>query len=45
METVYERLHTLEFDSVRKRMSVIVRDQSGSVLLFTKGAESSIIPR
>jgi len=45
VEKVYERLHTLEFDSTRKRMSVIVRDSAGSILLYTKGAESSIIPR
>ena len=41
----YRRLHTLEFDSVRKRMSVIVRHPGGKTYLITKGAESSLMPR
>ncbi|GAB1302818.1 Phospholipid-transporting ATPase [Apodemus speciosus] len=41
----YELLHTLNFDSVRRRMSVIVRTQEGNILLFCKGADSSIFPR
>ena len=41
----YTRLHTLEFDSVRKRMSVIVRHPGGKIYLITKGAESSLVPR
>ncbi|XP_031219051.1 phospholipid-transporting ATPase IG isoform X8 [Mastomys coucha] len=41
----YELLHTLNFDSVRRRMSVIVRTQKGDILLFCKGADSSIFPR
>ena len=40
----FQRLHILEFDSTRKRMSVIVRNPSGSLVLVTKGAESSILP-
>lgn len=39
----YELLHVLEFDSKRKRMSIIIRClQSNEILLFTKGAEDSI---
>ena len=49
----YQRLHSLEFDSERKRMSVIVRHWSvrpgerrgGKLYLVTKGAESSVLPR
>ena len=37
----YELLNTLEFDSSRKRMSVIVRDlQSQKIVLLCKGADS-----
>lgn len=39
----YEKLAFLEFNSVRKRMSVIVRDpQSKSIILYTKGADSTV---
>ena len=40
----FQRLHILDFDSTRKRMSVIVRNPSGSLVLVSKGAESSILP-
>ena len=40
----FQRLHILDFDSTRKRMSVIVRNPSGSLVLVTKGAESSVLP-
>uniref|UniRef100_A0A8C7K5H4 ATPase phospholipid transporting 11A n=1 Tax=Oncorhynchus kisutch TaxID=8019 RepID=A0A8C7K5H4_ONCKI len=39
----FELLHVLNFDSVRRRMSVIVK--SREYLLFCKGADSSIFPR
>ncbi|XP_028315119.1 phospholipid-transporting ATPase IG isoform X3 [Gouania willdenowi] len=42
---MYELLHVLNFDPVRRRMSVIVRTRSGDTLLFCKGADSSIFPR
>uniref|UniRef100_A0A3Q2ZXE9 Phospholipid-transporting ATPase n=1 Tax=Kryptolebias marmoratus TaxID=37003 RepID=A0A3Q2ZXE9_KRYMA len=42
---MYELLHVLNFDPVRRRMSVIVRSRSGDTLLFCKGADSSIFPR
>ncbi|XP_063046357.1 phospholipid-transporting ATPase 11C isoform X2 [Engraulis encrasicolus] len=41
----YDLLHVLNFDPVRRRMSVIVRTRSGETLLFCKGADSSIFPR
>ncbi|XP_051513935.1 phospholipid-transporting ATPase IG-like isoform X2 [Myxocyprinus asiaticus] len=41
----YELLHVLNFDPVRRRMSVIVQTKSGERLLFCKGADSSIFPR
>jgi len=44
-ETNYELLHTLGFDSSRKRMSVIVRNRSGEIKLFCKGADTVIMSR
>jgi len=41
----FKRLHVLEFSSERQRMSVIVRDQSDRIWLYSKGAESAIFPR
>ncbi|VTJ78727.1 Hypothetical predicted protein [Marmota monax] len=41
----YELLHTLNFDSIRRRMSVIVKTQGGDILLFCKGADSAVFPR
>ncbi|KAK2497659.1 hypothetical protein MC885_019972 [Smutsia gigantea] len=41
----YKLLHVLEFDSDRRRMSVIVQAPSGEKFLFVKGAESSILPK
>ncbi|KAJ2234341.1 phospholipid transporting ATPase [Coemansia sp. RSA 1286] len=38
-------LATLEFTSARKRMSVIVRDEDGRILLLCKGADSIIMER
>ncbi|RXM28266.1 putative phospholipid-transporting ATPase IF [Acipenser ruthenus] len=40
----YKLLHVLEFDANRRRMSVILQTPSGEKVLFTKGAESSILP-
>lgn len=37
--------HVLEFDSDRKRMSVIIETQDGEIILFCKGADSIIIDR
>ncbi|KAJ3123369.1 hypothetical protein HK100_011630 [Physocladia obscura] len=43
---VVEVLHTLEFDSTRKRMSVIARDtETGKLHLYCKGADNIILNR
>jgi phospholipid-transporting ATPase len=44
-EEKYEILNVLEFTSNRKRMSVVVRTQSGQIKLFCKGADSVIFER
>lgn len=44
-EERYEILNVLEFSSNRKRMSVVVRNQSGQIKLFCKGADSVIFER
>ena len=41
----FKLLQVLEFSSARQRMSVIVRDSEGQIILFTKGADSIIMPR
>lgn len=41
----YQLLNTMEFSSARKRMSVIVRDPEGCLLLFCKGADDVIFER
>ncbi|MEQ2308243.1 putative phospholipid-transporting ATPase IH, partial [Ameca splendens] len=41
----FELLEVLTFDSVRRRMSVIVRSSTGELYLFCKGADSAIFPR
>ncbi|XP_051697675.2 phospholipid-transporting ATPase IH isoform X2 [Oryctolagus cuniculus] len=41
----FELLEILSFDSVRRRMSVIVKSATGDIYLFCKGADSSIFPR
>uniref|UniRef100_K7G159 Phospholipid-transporting ATPase n=2 Tax=Pelodiscus sinensis TaxID=13735 RepID=K7G159_PELSI len=41
----YQLLHILNFDPVRRRMSVIVKTSTGKFLLFCKGADSSVFPR
>ncbi|KAL6140715.1 hypothetical protein ACLB2K_059011 [Fragaria x ananassa] len=45
VEREYKILNILEFTSKRKRMSVIVRDEDGQLLLFCKGADSIIFDR
>lgn len=37
----YKVLNLLEFNSTRKRMSVIVRDETGQIFLMCKGADRS----
>ncbi|KAH9837972.1 phospholipid-translocating P-type ATPase [Rhodofomes roseus] len=41
----YKLLQMIEFDSTRKRMSVIVRNPQGQIVLYTKGADSVIYQR
>jgi phospholipid-translocating ATPase len=41
----YPVLNTLEFNSTRKRMSTIVRMPDGKIVLFCKGADSTIYSR
>nr|CAG8507514.1 1340_t:CDS:10 [Entrophospora candida] len=41
----FELLNVLEFNSNRKRMSVIVRSPEGSIILLCKGADSVIYER
>lgn len=42
----YEILNVLEFDSTRKRMSIILRHQdSGRIVLFCKGADTAVLSK
>lgn len=41
----YKLLHVLEFNSDRKRMSVVVRTEDGRVMVVCKGADSIINAR
>jgi magnesium-transporting ATPase (P-type) len=41
----YQLLNIIEFDSARKRMSVIVRTPDNEVLIICKGADNVIIDR
>ncbi|KAI5069580.1 hypothetical protein GOP47_0015881 [Adiantum capillus-veneris] len=45
LEREYKVLNLLEFNSTRKRMSVVVRDEDGQIYLFCKGADSVIFER
>ncbi|KAL6969722.1 putative phospholipid-transporting ATPase 9 [Sarracenia purpurea var. burkii] len=45
VERLYKLLNVLEFNSSRKRMSVMVRDEEGKLLLFCKGADSVMFER
>jgi len=41
----FKLLNLVEFDSTRKRMSVILRDlQTNQIIVYTKGADSVIMP-
>jgi magnesium-transporting ATPase (P-type) len=44
-EETYEILNVLEFNSTRKRMSVIVRTPDNRIVLMTKGADNVIYER
>ncbi|XP_047960160.1 putative phospholipid-transporting ATPase 9 [Salvia hispanica] len=45
VERSYNLLSILEFNSARKRMSVIVRDEEGKLMLLCKGADSVMFER
>ncbi|GLT55312.1 hypothetical protein SLA2020_284470 [Shorea laevis] len=45
LERSYKLLNILEFSSSRKRMSVIVRNEEGKLLLLCKGADSVMFER
>ncbi|XP_053149174.1 phospholipid-transporting ATPase IK [Hemicordylus capensis] len=45
MERTYKVLALLDFNSVRKRMSILVRDPEGCIKLYTKGADTVILER
>ena len=42
---VFQLLQVLEFNSTRKRMSVIIKDSEGRLKLICKGADSIIEQR
>eukprot|EP00878_Enallax_costatus_P006567 GHUV01006885.1.p1 GENE.GHUV01006885.1~~GHUV01006885.1.p1 ORF type:complete len:874 (+),score=262.00 GHUV01006885.1:436-3057(+) len=44
-ETEYEVLNILEFNSTRKRMSVIIRTPENRIILYCKGADTVIYER
>lgn len=41
----YKLLNIFEFNSDRKRMSCVLRDPNGKIIIFTKGADSVILKR
>ena len=41
-DNYYTLLNTLEYSSERKRMSVIIQNSEGKIILYTKGADSTI---
>ena len=44
-DELYDLLCILDFDNVRKRMSVVVKDPAGQIKLYCKGADSMILER
>lgn len=44
-DEVYEVMHTIEFSSARKRMSIVVKFPDGRYCVFCKGADNIIIER
>ena len=40
---IFDILHILQFDSHRKRMSIIVRDDAGIIKVYSKGADSAFL--
>ena len=44
-DTVFKVLHVLEFSSKRKRSSVVLEQEDGAIVLYTKGADNIIKER
>ncbi|KAJ1505225.1 hypothetical protein HMI54_006155 [Coelomomyces lativittatus] len=44
-QTELECLHVIEFTSDRKRMTVIVRDETGMIRMYMKGADNMVLAR
>ena len=44
MREEYRLVRQIKFDSARRMMSVIVADQNGDLFIFSKGADSAILP-
>jgi phospholipid-transporting ATPase len=42
---VFKLLHTIQFTSERRMMTVVVQSGEGDVFIFSKGADSSVIPK
>jgi len=42
---IYKLLEKVEFSSERKKMSIIVEDPEGNIILFSKGADVAILNR
>ena len=40
----YKLLNLIEFDSTRKRMTSVFRDQMGNIKVMCKGADSVLLP-
>ncbi|XP_078526097.1 phospholipid-transporting ATPase IK-like [Lissotriton helveticus] len=45
VERIYQVLALLDFNSTRKRMSILVREPEGKIKLYTKGADNVILER
>ncbi|KAM6466817.1 phospholipid-transporting ATPase IK isoform 2-T2 [Liasis olivaceus] len=45
IQRTYKVLALLDFNSVRKRMSVLVQDPEGCIKLYTKGADTVVLER
>lgn len=41
----FQLLHVCEFTSTRKRMSVIVKDETGKIIVMCKGADSVVFEK
>jgi len=44
VKIVYKIIRIIKFTSERRMMSIIVEDSAGKLLVFSKGADSAILP-